>query len=65
MELFKYEWCNLYMYTSQGSAVYHIKRDRAYWNKCWRALADFWWDHIVPGRIAISLDDRETLSACR
>ena len=31
-------------------AVYHIRRDRAYWARLWSTLADFWWGHVVPAR---------------
>jgi hypothetical protein len=31
-------------------AVYHIRRDRAYWGRLWGVLADFWWSHVVPAR---------------
>ncbi|EFN59566.1 hypothetical protein CHLNCDRAFT_132898 [Chlorella variabilis] len=51
MYIFDCEWCNLYIWTPQrGSAVYHIRRDRAYWARLWEVLADFWWNNVVPAR---------------
>ncbi|KAI7843281.1 hypothetical protein COHA_003113 [Chlorella ohadii] len=51
MDIFDCEWANLYIWTGRrGSAVYHIRRDRAYWARLWSVLADFWWNHVVPAR---------------
>ena len=55
MEIFKLEWCNLYCWTYQGSAVWHIRRDERYWGMCWQVLADYWWQHCMPA----SLKSRE------
>ena len=46
MEIFKREWCNLYCWTSNGSAVYHVVRDQQYWGMCWDVLSEFWWCHV-------------------
>ncbi|KAK9806052.1 hypothetical protein WJX73_009344 [Symbiochloris irregularis] len=53
MEIFKLEWCDLYMWTENGgSAVFHIQRDRDYWAKCFTALSEFYYGHVLPGRIS-------------
>jgi hypothetical protein len=53
MDIFDREWCNLYVWTpAGGSAIYHVRRDRAYWGRCFEVLAEFWWSHVVPARQA-------------
>lgn len=52
LEIFDYEWCNLFCWTAKGSAIYHIRRDREFWALIWPALAEFWWYHVVPARMA-------------
>jgi hypothetical protein len=54
MEIFGREWCNLYCWTVTGSAVYQIRRDRAYWALCFHVLAEFWWAHVVPAKHALA-----------
>ena len=52
MEIFKVEWANLYMWTERGgSAVFHVQRDKEYWARCFTALSEFWYGHVLPGRI--------------
>lgn len=48
------EWCDLYVWTpANGAAAFRIPRDRAYWAACFDVLADFWWAHVVPARLAL------------
>lgn len=62
MEIFKVEWANLYMWTrGGGSAVFHIERDERYWSKCFTALSDFWYDHVLPGRISKDVEGTPAL----
>ncbi len=53
MDIFDREWCNLFVWTVNGSSVFHIKRDREYWCVCFQALAEFWWSHVVPAKHAL------------
>ncbi|KAK9817240.1 hypothetical protein WJX72_011650 [[Myrmecia] bisecta] len=50
MEIFDREWCNLYCWTPNGSAIYHIPRDRIYWAMCFDVLSEFWWAHVIPAK---------------
>ena len=54
MEIFQREWCNIYLWTVNGSAMFHIPRDRQYWNACFEVLSEFWWAHIVPAKHALA-----------
>lgn len=52
MEIFKVEWAHLYMWTrTGGSAAFLIQRDEDYWEQCFTALSEFWYAHVLPGRI--------------
>jgi putative phage-type endonuclease len=65
MDVFDREWCNLYVWTpARGAALFHIRRDRAYWSACFAVLAEFWWQHAVPARQAAEAGaGREALAA--
>lgn len=65
MQIFDREWCNLFSYTVNGSALYHVKRDRNYWNDCYIVLADFWWESLIPAKHTIKKGDREIAEAYR
>jgi len=54
MDIFDREWCNLFVWTVNGSSVFHIKRVREYWCVCFQALAEFWWSHVVPAKHALA-----------
>ena len=54
MDIFDREWCNLFVWTVNGSSVFHIKRDQEYWCVCFQALAEFWWSHVVPAKHALA-----------
>jgi len=59
MDIFDRDWCNLYVWTVNGSTVFHIPRDREYWGLCFQALAEFWWRHVVPAKHALAGDNSE------
>ena len=59
MEIFQRDWCNIYMWTVNGSAMFHIPRDRQYWTACFEVLSEFWWAHLVPAKHAIASNRRE------
>ena len=55
MAVFDRQWCDLFCYTVEhGSAIYRVERDPEYWAMMYRALSDFWWQHVVPGKHAIA-----------
>ena len=39
MEIFQREWCNIYLWTVNGSAIFHVPRDRQYWTACFVVLS--------------------------
>ena len=59
MEIFQREWCNIYLWTVNGSAMFHIQRDPRYWTACFEVLSEFWWAHIVPAKHAIANSRRD------
>ena len=58
MEIFGREWCNIFLWTVNGSALFHVKRDRAYWAACFDVLSEFWWAHLVPAKHALASGNR-------
>lgn len=54
MEVFDREWLNLYAHTAKSSALFHIKRDRAYWKDLYAVLSDFWWNNVMPAKDCLS-----------
>ena len=58
MEIFQREWCNIYLWTINGSAIFHIPRDRQYWTACFEVLSEYWWAHLVPAKHAIANNRR-------
>ena len=60
MEVFDREWCNMYIWTQNGSGLFHVKRDRSYWDACFDVLAQFWWQHVVPAKHALQAGDMES-----
>lgn len=50
------EWCHLFSWTeNNGAALYHIARNREYWQKAYKLLAEFWWEHVIPARVDLRL----------
>jgi uracil-DNA glycosylase len=51
MAVFDRGWCDVFCYTvGQGSTIYRVERDPEYWALMYRALSDFWWQNVVPGK---------------
>jgi len=48
MEVFDREWCHVYSWTVNGSAIYLVQRDREYWRVMYSMLSEFWWQHVIP-----------------
>jgi hypothetical protein len=65
MEIFGREWCNLFVWTVNGSCIYHLRRDRDYWAACFELLSEFWWAHVVPAKIARDAGDLAAVRALR
>ena len=59
MDVFDRDWCNLFVWTVNGSMLFHIKRDPEYWRLCFQGLAEFWWSHVVPAKHALAGDSPE------
>lgn len=59
MEIFDREWCNLFSYTVNSAALFHIKRDRGYWRRAYHVLSEFWWCHLVPAKHLIAQGEHE------
>ena len=38
MEIFDREFCNAWIWTPNGAALFRIERDRTYWRKCYQVL---------------------------
>eukprot|EP00191_Tetraselmis_sp_GSL018_P020601 CAMPEP_0177584406 /NCGR_PEP_ID=MMETSP0419_2-20121207/3875_1 /TAXON_ID=582737 /ORGANISM="Tetraselmis sp., Strain GSL018" /LENGTH=456 /DNA_ID=CAMNT_0019073935 /DNA_START=119 /DNA_END=1491 /DNA_ORIENTATION=- len=63
LEVFDREWCDVYAWTVNGSALYRVNRDREYWALMLDMLCDFWWCHVVPARQASVLGDTELMQS--
>lgn len=50
MEIVDREWMDLYVWTPNGSSLFRLYRDAAYWDMLKFALSDFWWNHVQPAR---------------
>ena len=58
MEVFGREWCDVFLWTPNGAALFHVARDRAYWAACFEVLSEFWWAHLVPAKHALGAGQR-------
>jgi putative phage-type endonuclease len=55
MAVFDRPYCDVFCYTVRnGAAVYRVRRDARYWTAMYKALSDFWWQHVVPGKHALA-----------
>ncbi|XP_072954633.1 uncharacterized protein [Typha angustifolia] len=52
MEIMNLDWVDLYCWTPNGSSLFRVHRDRAYWELIHGILHDFWWGNVVPAREA-------------
>ncbi|XP_057949484.1 uncharacterized protein LOC131144694 isoform X2 [Malania oleifera] len=55
MEIMDREWVDLYCWTPNGSTLFRVCRERRYWELIHGILREFWWEHVVPAREAVSL----------
>ena len=64
MAVFDRPYCDVFCYTvNGGSAIYRVERDPEYWALMYRALSDFWWQHVVPGKHALEKAGNNTTDA--
>lgn len=55
MAVFDRPYCDVFCYTVRnGAAIYRVRRDAQYWTAMYKALSDFWWQHVVPGKHALA-----------
>ncbi|CAN1160834.1 hypothetical protein LINPERHAP2_LOCUS23585 [Linum perenne] len=50
MEIMDKDWMDFYVWTSRGSNLFRMYRDREYWEIMRLALSDFWLKHVLPAR---------------
>lgn len=50
MEILDRDWMDLYVWTTKGSSLFRLQRDRNYWDFLKIALSDFWWKHVLPAK---------------
>ncbi|KAF2588726.1 hypothetical protein F2Q70_00041734 [Brassica cretica] len=50
MEIVDTEWLDLYCWTRNGSSLFRVWRDNAFWEEMRPALVEFWEKHVVPAR---------------
>ena len=48
MEVFDRDWCHLYCWTENGSAIYRYSRHAEYFGLMHESLAEFWWQVSGP-----------------
>ena len=65
MDIFDRDWCNVFVWTHKGAALYHVARDTAYWRACFDVLAEFWWAHVVPAKHALAAGKLDAAQMCR
>lgn len=53
LDIFQRDWCNLFVWTPNAAALFHLPRDAQYWALCFEVLAEFWWEHVIPARHAL------------
>lgn len=54
MHIYEREWCNMFVYTVNGAALFHVRRDREYWAAIQSVMGEFWWGNVVPARHALA-----------
>ncbi|EFH66282.1 F16A14.4 [Arabidopsis lyrata subsp. lyrata] len=50
MEIVDTDWLDLYCWTRNGSSLFRVWRDTAFWEDMKPALVDFWQKHVLPAR---------------
>ncbi|KAG6512640.1 hypothetical protein ZIOFF_030765 [Zingiber officinale] len=53
MEVMDREWVDLYCWTPNGSSLFRVYRDRAYFKLMHKILYEFWWGNVMPARQAL------------
>ncbi|KAF9602099.1 hypothetical protein IFM89_024866 [Coptis chinensis] len=54
-EILDREWVDLYCSTPNESNMFHVCREREYWELMKMILHQFWWDNILPARELVYL----------
>ncbi|XP_037478234.1 uncharacterized protein LOC119355522 [Triticum dicoccoides] len=55
MEIMGRDWVDLYCWTPNGSSLFRVPRDRAYWELIHDVLREFWWGNVMPSRELVLL----------
>ena len=63
MEIMDFEWVDLYCWTPNGSTIFRVVRDRAYWDIIHGILREFWWENVVPAREALLLGSKDQVES--
>ncbi|GAQ87718.1 hypothetical protein KFL_003720090 [Klebsormidium nitens] len=50
LEIFDRQWADFFVWTVNGSVVFRVERDPAYWALLFPVLSHFWWQHVVPAK---------------
>ncbi|KAJ6983359.1 hypothetical protein NC653_026230 [Populus alba x Populus x berolinensis] len=50
MEILDKDWMDFYVWTPNGSSLFRLYRDEAYWDALKIALSDFWFNHVLPAK---------------
>ncbi|KAJ6717671.1 EXONUCLEASE PHAGE-TYPE/RECB C-TERMINAL DOMAIN-CONTAINING PROTEIN [Salix purpurea] len=50
MEILDKDWMDFYVWTPNGSSLFRLFRDEAYWDALKIALSDFWFNHVLPAK---------------
>ncbi|KAF9602095.1 hypothetical protein IFM89_024862 [Coptis chinensis] len=54
-EILDREWVDLYCSTPNESSIFHVCREREYWELMNMILHQFWWDNVLPARELVYL----------
>eukprot|EP00958_Prasinococcus_capsulatus_P018010 scaffold2083_cov419-Prasinococcus_capsulatus_cf.AAC.1 len=52
-------WCHLCLYSANESAIFRIEMNDAYWRDLYYEIASFWFQAVVPAKVALANDDVE------
>ncbi|CAM6107507.1 unnamed protein product [Calypogeia fissa] len=53
LEIFDRKHMDFYVWKPNGSSVFRIERNPAYWGLMFRLMSEFWWGHVVPAKLAL------------
>lgn len=55
MEIYDLDWSHIISYApGKGYRIFHVPRDREYWELLLPPLREMWFDHIQPARAALA-----------